>query len=260
MKRQLATLACVSITASLGLFINAGMANASTFSVTVEGTDAIYLSGRTDVTIPNLGASNPTFPLARHGFVPTQFLKETFPQAIASTGGQIFSFAASGCVNYFIPLGCPGDGFVPEGGAGFSNINSLGGISSYRGPNGGLVGVFLNNSIPLSGAPAAINYPSIGTSLASLAPALGQVFFIGDGLTGNGTGSTQQFIAPTGATRLFLGIADGFGFAGTPGAYEDNDGRFTVRVTTQVPEPTVITGLALVGGLFVLSRRQSVKA
>ncbi|HLO85135.1 MAG TPA: PEP-CTERM sorting domain-containing protein [Nostocaceae cyanobacterium] len=252
---KLATLACVSVTASLGFLINAGAANAGTFSVTVEGTDAIYLSGRTDVTIPNLGGFSPTFPLGRHGFVAADFLKETFPQAIGATGGQKFSFAASGCVNYYNGIGCPNNGFGPEG-SGFSNISSLGGISGYRGPSGALVGVFLNNSIPLGGAPAALNYGAIGTSLASLAPALGQVFFIGDGLTGTGSGSVQEFIAPTGATRLFLGLADGFGFAGSPGAYEDNDGRFTVRVTT--PEPTAIAGLALISGIAVASRRRKV--
>src|SRR5206468_9683201 len=33
--------------------------------------------------------------------------------------------------------------------------------------------------------------------------------FIGDGMTGHGTGAVQQFIVPPGATRFFLGTVDG---------------------------------------------------
>ncbi|MBT8074679.1 MAG: hypothetical protein HKP21_13355, partial [Xanthomonadales bacterium] len=62
----------------------------------------------------------------------------------------------------------------------------------------------------------------------SLTPALGQVFFIGDGF--NSVPEAQHFIAPAGATRLFLGIPDGFGFVGQPGAYDDNDGDFEIEL------------------------------
>ncbi|HEY3242752.1 MAG TPA: hypothetical protein VGM03_05305 [Phycisphaerae bacterium] len=40
-------------------------------------------------------------------------------------------------------------------------------------------------------------------------PGLRQPFFIGDGLTGTGSGAVQQFLVPDGATRLFLGTIDG---------------------------------------------------
>ena len=36
---------------------------------------------------------------------------------------------------------------------------------------------------------------------------------------------------PTEATRLFLGIADGYGFEGEPGFYRDNAGSFAVTFT-----------------------------
>jgi hypothetical protein len=49
------------------------------------------------------------------------------------------------------------------------------------------------------------------------------VFFIGDGRTGSGTGAVQQFIVPAGATRLFLGTVDGFG-------WNTNSGAFSVQV------------------------------
>jgi hypothetical protein len=69
---------------------------------------------------------------------------------------------------------------------------------------------------------------------------LGQVFFIGDGLTNDGV--RQIFKVPANATRLFLGVADGMGFVGRPGAYEDNDGSFQV----EIEQPTVITLLSFI--------------
>jgi hypothetical protein len=61
---------------------------------------------------------------------------------------------------------------------------------------------------------------------------LQQSFFIGDGLTGTGVGSVQTFIAPEGATRLFLGSMDG-------GGWYNNVGSFKVVVeTAPVPEST----------------------
>lgn len=242
-------------------------ASAATFNLTVKGTDAIFLAGRTDVVIPPLDNS---FVLARHNFspadTPADFVLETFPQFLAATSSQAFSFSASGCVNYFIGLGCNSTnpaGFGPNGGTpDGSSLNSLAGISGYQGPQGALVGLFLDNNNPAgSSAPGTLDFRSsgIGTSFATLAPGLGQLFFIGDG-------AGKTFTAPTGATRLFLGIADGFGFNGAPGAYEDNDGAFQVAVRTSdttesVPEPTTLAGLLMVGGLLGLSRRrQSVKA
>jgi Ca2+-binding RTX toxin-like protein len=75
-----------------------------------------------------------------------------------------------------------------------------------------------------------------GTSFSSLSPQLGQVFFIGDGLTGNGTGSRQSFIAPLGATRLYLGIPDGEFLRGVPGQYQDNGGSFAVSGEVVSPQ------------------------
>lgn len=73
-----------------------------------------------------------------------------------------------------------------------------------------------------------------------ITPLLGQIFYIGDGK--NSADLFQTFIAPTGATRLVLGIPDGFGFNGAPGAYDDNDGSYSIRlgineIPTKVPEP-----------------------
>lgn len=248
--------ALAAATTSLAIVMNGGSAKAITLDLTVQGTDAIYLAGRTDVTIPPLDSS---FVLARHNFPlsPSDFLPETFPQSVVASSGEIFSFSATGGINYFNGYGPPFYG--PDGnGVSGSNISNLGGISGYQGPQGPLVGLFLNNDNPASSpAPAALNFtPSgIGTEFSSLAPALGQVFYIGDGLTGTGSGAIQKFIAPIGATRLFLGIADGFSFSGVPGFYEDNDGSFKVTVSTSVPatavpEPTSTLGILAFGSLF----------
>jgi hypothetical protein len=59
-----------------------------------------------------------------------------------------------------------------------------------------------------------------------LSSLLRQVFFIGDGLSGSGTGAVQRFVAPAGATRLFLADLDGLG------QNYDNSGQFVVVVSS----------------------------
>ena len=137
-----------------------------------------------------------------------------------------------------------------------SNLGALGGISGYFGPQGPLTGVFLNDLVPSSGpAPATLDFSpgGLGIDFLTLTPAIGQVFYIGDGVAGGSI--FQQFIAPAGATRLALGIPDGFGFVGAPGAYDDNDGSYRVRIgineVPAIPAPSAILlgsiGAGLVG-------------
>ena len=140
------------------------------------------------------------------------------------------------------------------------------GILSYNGIAGfqadriaPLLGVFVGSAEPTDPAPSQLNFVG-NTSFLSLAPALDQIFFIGDGLTGTGSGVMQQFLVPTGATRLFLGIGDAPSSGDLPGAYGDNTGSFQVSVQlTSVPEPgtCVLSGLALLsmlGARLVRSR------
>ena len=70
----------------------------------------------------------------------------------------------------------------------------------------------------------------IGTKFEKLEPQLGQVFYIGDGHPADPSGPTHDFVVPKGATRLFLGYADGYAFQGAPGAYGDNKGGLSVTV------------------------------
>jgi hypothetical protein len=230
-------------------------AQADVHDVSIQGSDAIYLAGRTDIgVIPAIPAP---FILARHGFDAADFVEETFPPFISVVGGDVVYVVnpAVGGINFFNGLGPPF--FGPEGNVGSgSNLNALGGISGYLGTQGALVGVFLDaTSSQGDVAPATLDFSTVALrDFTSVSPVLGQVFFIGDGVTSANV--AQQFIAPTGATRLFLGIPDGFAFNGPPGAYEDNDGTYRIRVGINeipaVPVPAAAySGLLLLAGLGV---------
>ncbi len=207
--------------------------SSSTADVTVKGTDAIFLAGRTDVTIPAPDAEDASFPLIRCG---SQLAQETFPVTLTISSEATFTFSATGGVIY---VGGDETRTGPDADpAGIGAVDGLGGISGYTGPAGALVGVFLSDANPKDEpAPETLNFSEegVGSVFDRLAPALGQVFFIGDGRAGQGTGAVQTFVAPPGATRLFLGIADAMVFFGPAGCYDDNTGSFQVQVTSSAP-------------------------
>jgi hypothetical protein len=139
-------------------------------------------------------------------------------------------------------------------------LNSLSGIDSGSlASNMFLVGVFLNSNAPSGAPPASLSYPTAASyTQNSYAPLLNQVFFIGDGLTGTGSGAVQQFLVPTGATRLYLGFADSFNFSGAPGYYGDNTGNLRVSGSIDaIPEPATWTlaGLGLGAAAWLRRRR-----
>lgn len=119
-----------------------------------------------------------------------------------------------------------------------------------------LVGVFMSANGPDPASPPPTLYYSssnvpdtISDTAESAAPLLNQTFFIGDGLTGTGTGSEQTFLVPSGATRLYLGFADGqnvgdfthgLGNASPakPGNYTDNTGSVAVTYTIDTSGPS----------------------
>ena len=134
---------------------------------------------------------------------------------------------------------CTGPCVTVNGGGNYNDADGIGSasgenvaadqsISGIQTPNAGsVVGVF--ESGPPSGtAPATLNFDTIGTNFSSLSPLIQQLFFIGDGLTGDGTGDVQVFDVPTGAKYLYLGLADACGYNGTPSCYGDNSGDFVV--------------------------------
>jgi len=128
-----------------------------------------------------------------------------------------------------------------------------------------LSGVFLGDNDPINAtAPASLDFSStsLGRSFSELSPLLQQTFFIGDGLTGEGTGSVQTFWVPDGATRLFLGIVDGAYFVGGPDYYDNNVGSFSATLeVTSIPEidPTGLASVIslVVGSLALLERRRA---
>ena len=236
-------------------------AQAATFDVTIDGSDAIWLAGRADLVIP---AANLPWAggLGRHGGPTPEEILETIPPFLTVAGGDVIKALdpAVGGISFFNGFGAPI--FGPGGnGASGSSLTSFGGISGYVGPQGPLVGVFLTDAIPNGAAPAGLNFSpaGLGIDFASLSPALGQVFYIGDGR--NAANAFQDFIAPVGATRLYLGIPDGFSFGGAPGAYDDNDGAYSVRIGVNevpaIPEPAThaMLALGLIGVLIGARRR-----
>lgn len=174
----------------------------------------------------------------------------TTPVEIAvPTGATTVTFSASGSVtlnsggNYSDP-----DGIGAAQGITVSSDNNISGIILPWA--GALTGVFLTDAAPGAPAPTSLDYTTLGTGNPSYAPAIAQTFFIGDGLTGDGVGTTQLFYVPTGATRLFLGYTDACGYSGPPGCYGDNSGTVNASyLFSPVPEPAsfAMLGTSLIG-------------
>lgn len=213
--------------------------NTFRFDVTIDGVDAIFIAGRTDVLpIPTPTGDPEAFILKRHGFLVPEFpLTEELPPSVPVVEGAVVRMDSRAIGGVSFSNGFNGPIFGPDGdGLSGSDLSSLGGISGYKGPQGALAGVFLDDSSPtVEPAPAILDFTpaGLGTSFGSLSPALGQVFFIGDGFR---NGQRHRFIAPSGATRLVLGIPDGGAFVGVPGFYEDNNGGYTVRIKVTIPD------------------------
>ena len=190
--------------------------------VSVPGTANPYLAGMPTGSTCCAGETGPDS-------VPAQ--SPTQVTGVPLTAGAGLTFNVSGSVSNVAgqPPVDPPDGSVFFDTAGGPGTPSSNGIAGMIAPVNALVGLFLNDNLPtLSGAPAGLDFrPSgLGTAFLTLNPALKQVFFIGDGRTGNGGGTVQQFIVPAGATRFFLGTVDGFG-------WNTNSGAFSVQVIAQ---------------------------
>jgi hypothetical protein len=172
-------------------------------TVTVFGTSDPWLAGMPDGSTASAGSAAPAYSPAQAD--------------IAVVGGQSYTFAATGSVahgpNLFSgPDGRTGVLYSHLGGA----ENGIGGITVQI---NALLGVFLDDSRPnTTGAPPALNFSSPASmEFQRLSPALKQPFFIGNGLTSSGV--TQEFVAPAGATRLFLGAMDAYGYSNNLGSY-----------------------------------------
>jgi IPTL-CTERM motif len=199
----------------------------TTVPATVPGSSDPYLAGMPNGTACCLGDAAPA-------------QSPVLVSGLTLIPGTPLTFSVTGSVDN--SGGAPT--FPPDGGF-FISAGPFNGIAKETAPINSLLGVFLDNSQPdSSAAPAALDFSSLGTNFASLSPGLKQVFFIGDGLTGNGTGAVQQFIVPLGATRFYLGTADG-------GGWYDNSGSFSVNVTSMTsaqPFTPTLSTVASPGG------------
>lgn len=173
--------------------------------------------------------------------------------------GRFITFRNTGTAWWNSTAGADG----PDGGnfANSTNIPAVGPISGYAAPRSGhLVGLYLEAADPTGlPAPNSLFYPFAASLTApAFSPGLRQVFFIGDGLTGTGSGVTQTFTIPDTATRLVFGVADASNFNGLAGFYNDNRDGYTVNYNA-IPSPSVAALLGL-GGLMASRRRRVVTA
>jgi hypothetical protein len=207
-----------------GLFAFQAVAGASSppqtsplATVTVTGTDNIFGAGLSVTPDPAGGGS---------GNVP--------PEITVPSGTTWMTFSnVRGTVSDE-----GGESNGPDGNSTPSDISGTGEISGIVDSTGVfyLVGVYLDGPQPTPSnptvsptSPPSLNF-SGDHSFSSLSPELDQVFFIGDGLTGTGTGSEQSFKVPSGATNLYLGFADAYNWQGPTGYYGDNSGELSLTV------------------------------
>ena len=105
-----------------------------------------------------------------------------------------------------------------------TDVESYAGISGIVHGNKAmfLVGVFLSDDTPADPAPKRLDFTD-NEDFDLLKPEIGQTFLIGDGVD-------RRYLAPSEATRLFLGFAEGMFYVGPPGWYSNNGGELQVKV------------------------------
>ncbi|OUS20714.1 hypothetical protein A9Q95_10480 [Rhodobacterales bacterium 59_46_T64] len=162
--------------------------------------------------------------------------------------------------SYFV--GADGGDFdlMPEGHApwgGNTDVNAANGLSGIRVAESQLflAGAFIDSSTySTSGTPAPdSDFSASSLSFTAFAPLLNQVFFMGDGLTGTGTGTQQLFYIPEWADTLLIGFVDAPEFEGDPNYYADNSGSITATFDVIAPTIPLPAGLPLLLSAFGLA-------
>jgi hypothetical protein len=218
--------------------LTAGVAYANSPSVPIAtfnlaGTDDIFGAG---LTGPLVSSVNPGNNNGGEGSTPVE---------LNVTQGEEFWVSATGLVNCCDNSSVPGSGpagfahnpFNPSSTVSTITDSLVGGkIGTYTGPIFALVYTFIDGATGLQvGGTHSLAY-----------------------------GSSGYITAPTGATEMFFGFADGYGFGGPSGAYGDNFNSpnapgITLNVST-APEPAtwalMILGVGLAGGALRMGRRE----
>jgi hypothetical protein len=207
-------------------------------TVSVPGTDAIWLAGQPD------GSQSPAASPGQETAPQNSPLLIRLPSLPTATGLQ---FSVTGGTNIATCCGplVGADGYIGPDHPPYGELTNYFNLSIIMAPQASLVGVFFNSQ-ETNPTPGGLSFvdPSSATSytnsllpdftggnyginFSTLAPQLQQIFFIGDGLTGTGTGTIQQFFIPAGADELFLATLDQGNF--------DNIGALQVTVATVPP-------------------------
>ncbi len=221
-------------------------------STTVLATDSVYAAGAYSTYAAGFGGTAPVGIAIAPGTTYITFSSSTGNTVTVNSGG-----------NYN-----DADGV----GSAQAEYNSgLGVLSGIASPTAGYIaGVFIDAGGPSGSAPAGLDFTGTGgTGFTSLSAAVNQVFFVGDGRTGDASGTTQTFYVPTGATELYLGLADACGYNGGPSCLGDNSGSFAVSYDEvgggitpppAVPEPSsfVLLGTGVLAAAGTIRRRFAV--
>ncbi|HET6248211.1 MAG TPA: TadG family pilus assembly protein [Tepidisphaeraceae bacterium] len=99
------------------------------------------------------------------------------------------------------------------------------GMADVTMPLGSMVGVFLGSGLPddIATVPPPLDFSTqAARDYDNLAPKVQQPFYAGTGQTSGGT--QQEIVVPANATRLYLGIMDGW-------EWSNNNGSFSATVT-----------------------------
>lgn len=204
---------------------------AASVNVTVDATQDLWLAGMPAGTAAIRGYDS----------APTA---SPLQVELTIVGGEYLTFSASGSTRQSGSSAAYG----PDGSSTYAQHELSGspyttgpenGISNIEAPYDALIGVFLSDDRPDShSAPSILNYNSgvsgYNTSKddTTYSPLLQQVFLIGDGQT-SGT-IPQTFIAPAGATRLFVGTMDSY-------QWNNNLGSLAVTVVATNPPSTSLS-------------------
>ena len=167
----------------------------------------------------------------------------------ANSAGSTIRVAASGGVTQGVNEAStsPDGGYDPDLAMNIDSFDGISGIIADAGLGGFLAGVFTSDAEPAGQGPERLDYAAadpghLTTTQTEYHPAIDQLFFIGDGFTGTGTGTSQQFVVPAGATALWLGVSDAGFYQGQPIPTTGNTGGFTATVSLAAPLTTLDAG------------------